>query len=135
MDSSPQLNLSIDALQKKLETTTQAKKRYRVLFFVSFLALCILMGAIYKRTVLNYASLENVSIAPTDKPKQLKYSFDVVKPGRLDFYYGKTILTDWRSVKVGDQFTWSWGATGNTAAIVRSRKGLMPESYKKEFQF
>ena len=135
MDTSDQLNLSIDALQKKLETTTQAKKRYRVMFIMSFLALCILLGAIYKRTVLDYASLDNVSIAPTDKPKQLKYSFDVVKPGRLDFNYGKTILTDWRSVKVGDQFTWSWGATGKTAAIVRSRKGLMPESYKKEFQF
>ena len=135
MDTSAQLNLSIDALQKKLETTTQAKKRYRVMFIMSFLALCILLGTIYKRTVLDYASLDNVSIAPTDKPKQLKYSFDVVKPGRLDFNYGKTIMTDWRSEKVGDQFTWSWGATGKTAAIVRSRKGLMPESYKKEFQF
>ena len=135
MDSSSQLNLSVDALQKKLETTTQSKKRYRVLFFVSFLALCILIGEIYKRTVLDYATLANVSINPTENPKKLKYSFDVVKPGRLDFNYGKTILTDWRNAKVGDQFTWSWGATGKTAAIVRSRKGLMPESYKKEFQF
>ena len=135
MDTSAQLNLSIDALQKKLETTTQAKKRYRVMFIMSFLALCILLGAIYKRTVLDYASLDNVSIAPTDKPKQLKYSFDVVKPGRLDFNYGKTIMTDWRSEKLGDQFTWSWNATGETAAIIRSRKGLFPETYKKEFQF
>ena len=134
MDTSAQLNLSIDALQKKLETTTQSKKRYRVMFFVSFLALCILLGIIYKRTVLDYATLDNVSIAQTDKPKQLKYSFDVVKPGRLDFNYGKTILTDWRNAKVGDQFTWSWGATGKTTAIIRSRKGLMPKYYIKEFQ-
>ena len=61
MDTSAQLNLSIDALQKKLDTTTQAKKRYRVMFFMSFLTLCILLGAIYKRTVLDYASLDNVT--------------------------------------------------------------------------
>ncbi len=135
MDSSSQLNLSVDALQKKLETTTQSKKRYRVLFFVCFLALCVLIGEIYKRTVLDYATLANVSINPTENPKKLKYSFDVVKPGRLDFNYGKTIMTDWRIEKAGDQFTWIWNATGKTAAIIRSRKGLFPESYKKEFQF
>lgn len=135
MDSSPPLNLSIDALQKKLESTTQSKKRYRVLFIGSFLVLCVLVGVIYKQTVMDYASLENVSIATTDKPKQLKFSFDVVKAGRLDFKYGNTILTDWRIVKPGDHFTWSWGATGTTVAVIKSRKGAVPDYFRKEFKF
>lgn len=123
------------SLEKKLEEATVAKKRYRSLFVLASVALVLVLGIVYNNVVLDYAVLDNVTITRQDGTNSVKFQFDVIKPGRIDFNYGQAVLTDRKQVREGDGFNWSWTATGDTEVSVRSRRFIFPHWDSETFNF
>jgi len=120
---------------KKLEEATVAKKRYRALFLAVFLLRVGVLGIVYHATVLDYAMLENVTLAREGGSHQIVFQFDVVKPGRVDLHHGQAVLTDRKTVRRGDGFRWGWRAEGPTEIAVRSRRGVLPRWDRETFTF
>jgi hypothetical protein len=123
------------SLEKKLEEATVAKRRYRALFLAVFLLLIGVLGIVYHATVLDYAVLENVTLAREAGSPQIVFQFDVVKPGRVDFHHGQAVLTDRKTVRQDDGFRWGWRAEGPTEIAVRSRRGVLPRWDRETFTF
>jgi len=124
------------SLEKKLAEVTVAKKRYRFLFIMAFVALIVLLGIVYKNVVLDYAVLDNIKIKRSDdSTNNVAFSFDVIEAGRIDFNYGHAILTDRKQVQQGQGFDWRWEAKGATEVSIRSRKWIFPNWNKEEFVF
>lgn len=122
------------SLEKKLEEATVAKKRYRSLFVIAFVSLIALAAIVYYYTVLDYAVLSHVQITRKEG-NEINFQYDVVVPGRIDFYYGKAILTDRKTAQKTDGFTWRWQAQGETEIAVRSRKWFLPSWDAEHFSF
>jgi len=123
------------SLEKKLEEATVAKKRYRSLFVLASVALVLVLGIVYNNVVLDYAVLDNVTITRQAGTNSVKFQFDVIKPGRIDFNYGQAVLTDRKQVREGDGFNWSWTATRDTEVSVRSRQFIFPHWDSETFNF
>jgi len=122
------------SLEKKLAEATVAKRRYRLLFIVSTVALLLLSGIVYQRVVLDYAEIEQARIQRPENTNRIEFSYEIVTPGRLDFHYGQAILTDRKHQTGADGFQWSWSATGETEIAIRSRRGLFPHWDRERFR-
>jgi hypothetical protein len=123
------------SLEKKLEETVIAKKRYHALFVVASVLVVILISWIYNNAVLDYAVLDNVQIEREQNTNNIFFKFDVVKEGRIDFNYGNTVLTDRKQIQIENNFYWNWTAKGETIVSVRSRKFIFPHWDSEKFIF
>ncbi|MEY4768198.1 MAG: hypothetical protein RL637_837 [Pseudomonadota bacterium] len=123
------------SLEKKLEQATVAKKRYRLLFVTVFILLLILLGIVYYNLVLDYAVLDHVKINREANSRNIRFSFDVIQSGRIDFNYGQAILTDRKEIQAGQGFQWNWDAKGETEVSIRSRQFIFPHLDKEIFVF
>ncbi len=93
------------------------------------------LGSVYHAAVLDYAVLENVTLAREAGSPQIVFQFEVVAPGRVDFHHGQAVLTDRKTVRRGEGFRWGWRAEGPTEIAVRSRRGGLPPWDRETFTF
>lgn len=114
-------------LEKRLEVATRQKKWFMLIAVVAVVALLLVLAVIYKTTVLDYARITNVVIEQVGNTAQVKFQFDVRKSGKIEYRYGRAVLTD--RVKSGDQeeFSWAWGEGGKVKVGIRSRGALLPK--------
>ncbi len=121
---------------QKLEEAITAKKNYRNLFVIVLVLLIILIGLIYKNTVLDYAVLENVKISRVNNTTRVLFEFDVVESGRIDLFYGETVsIIDKRQIGKNDKIHWDWNGKGNTEISLKCRNSFFPQWHIKNFDF
>lgn len=123
------------SLEKELAEATVAKKRYRSLFWIATVAFFLVVGMIYYNTVFVYAVLDNVKIERKNGTQQISFQYEIITPGRIDFYHGNAILSDVKIQKGRDGFQWTWGAEEDTEISIRSRQWLFPHWDRQTFQF
>jgi len=123
------------SLKRQLYAESKKKKKFQGLFVGSAVALIIILSIIYNRLVLDYAVIDNVKIQRQGNSREILFQFDVVEPGRLDFNYGKAVLTDTKTAQREMEIRWAWEANGDTVIAIRSRKWLFPHWDDKEFVF
>jgi uncharacterized protein YegL len=127
-------------LRRRLETTTKelegaavSKKRFGWLALGLLLLLILILGTIYKITVLDYAEIENVKIEQQGNTQKINFAFDVKSSGRLNFCYGETVLVDRKKVGKNQIFHWALDEEGTTEISIRSRNLLFPKWHSKVF--
>ena len=81
------------AMSEKLAESKKANKKLKIFLIVLTFVLLLLFAFIYQKIVLDYAEIENVQIEQVINSRKIKFKFDVKTAGKLDFYYGKTILS------------------------------------------
>ena len=113
-------------LKAKLDKAQKGKQVYSMVSLGLALSILLLFGIIYYTMVLEYAELANITIKQVHNSRKVEFEFEVSTPGRLDYYYGKTYMSESREEGMHG-FSWAWGATNeNIEVSVRSREGLFP---------
>ena len=122
-------------LEKRLEVATRQKKTFMLVAVISLVALLLILALIYKRTVLDYARITNVTIEQQGSTPQVEFQFDVESSGKVEYRYGKARLMD--RVKSGEQedFSWAWGEGGEIKVGIRSRGAFLPKWHTKTIQW
>jgi hypothetical protein len=118
-------------LEKRLEVATRQKKRFMLVAVISLAALLLILALIYKRTVLDYARITNVTIEQQGNTPQVEFQFDVESSGRVDYRYGKARLLDQVNSGQTENFLWSMSEDGEVKVGIRSRGAFLPKWHAK----
>lgn len=123
---------SIRALEQKLKVASRQKRRFGLIAAVAVVLLLVIIGIIYKRTVLDYARIQNVNINQQGNTPKVEFDYEVVASGKIEYRYGEAVLFDRVEPGEHQSFTWSMGGDGEAEVAIKSRGSFLPEWHTKQ---
>lgn len=107
--------------KKKLDKAISAKKKILILATILFLALLIVLGAEYKKMVLDFAEIDQLEIRWDPYQESVEFDYYVTTPGKLEFEFGEMLYRTHYHKSGKEHFSWGVPAMRGGSAVDDAR--------------